>query len=701
MKNILKKIKKYFKRFKTKLSLVGIFVVMVSLLSQIIFPMGAQAAEPQFNIFTPYALTQTYNQDYYLLSAKNDTQATPWTTSLSANAGDLLTFYLYYHNGVIPSQAYNTTARVALSSGQSTSQNVIAYLWADNTTNATPSNPLTQSLPVNLSSSQTLQYVSGSARWYPNQTDWRSSAATAFPNSQSNDQLFGSGIKLGTIQGCWEYSGAIVFQARVGNQQQILGSSNLSIGKTVRNTTSGQGYYSDFINASGNDRLMWQLQIQNTGNANASNVFIYDTLPSYMSYISGSTRVDGGYVSDGITSGGINVGSLSSGVTRTITFETYVNSSSYSNQTLTNYAYVRADGISERNDTAVVYLGGGGPSSGYLNISKTVRNLTTNQTSLSVSANANQGDKVLFLIQVNTPVNAQALTNVRVWDSLPAGLTYVNGSTRIDNGYTNDGLVTGGINIGTLYANQSRSINFEATVSNNYSNSTLINYAYTSADGIPQNSSFAQVVLSQGTATASNLSKRVENLTSPNGTNTDNTASVGDTLRYTISYVNNSGTTLTNAQILDVLPSYTTYYNIDGNGSYGSATNMITWNFASVPSGSTISVSYQIRVQNVPSDNYLIANTAALRADNLSLINSNEARTIVNATVQPTIIVPAVKGVSIAAVTGGDNMARNLAVSLMVSLWCIFFLYLIMENKEFWQSSKVKWAIFKIKMKER
>ena len=834
----IKFLEKINSRYFKKASFSALAILTLSL-GQFFVITPAQAADPQFNTFTPYVHTQTYNRDYYLLDAKNDTQGTTWGFPVSANAGDLLTFYVYYHNSTNNSTAANTTVRVAMPSGQSTSQSVVASLWADNATNATAANPFTQSLPVNINSSQTLQYVSGSAKWFPNQADWRTAAPTAFPNGQSGDQLFSSGINFGNVQGCWEFSSAIVFQARVGNtsanapdlsvtkmvRNQTAGQSNfssnvnaanndrlnfqiriantgntnlnnvivrdnawpsqlsyvagssqnngaamadgiingdvnigsiaqgatrtitfdalvnyssgsslnvtntayaradqvseksalasvylagtvsgtgsLTINKTVRNTTSGQGSYSDYVNAANNDRLMWQIQIQNTGNTTLNNVFSYDTLPGNISYISGSSRVDGAYVSDGVTAGGINLGSLATGATKTITFETYASASYASNQNLTNYAYARADQVSERSDSAVVSISGTGSSSGSLIISKSVRNLTSSQNSLSVSTSANPGDRVLFLIQVSTPVNSQTLTNVRVWDALPAGLTYISGSTRVDNGYTNDGLVTGGINLGTLYGNQNRSINFEATVNSNYNSATLINYAYAAADGIPQNSAFAQVVLNQTTPSlvSSNLYKRVENLTSPNGTNTDNTASVGDTLRYTISYTNNTGATLTNTQVLDVLPSYTTYYSVDGNGFYSNTTNMITWNFASIPPGSTVTTSYQAKIQNVPSNNYLIANTAALRADNLSLINSNETRTIVNATVIPPT--PAVKGVSVTAVTGGDNVARNLVISLMASLWGIFFLYLFLENQDLWRDARFRLAIWRIRVKEK
>jgi len=555
IKNLKNSLMEKIKNRRFKMASLSVFTILTLFLGQFFITASAQAADPQFNTFTPFVHTQTYNRDYYLLDAKNDTQGTSWGFPVSANAGDLLTFYFYYHNTTNNSEATNTTLRVAMPSGQSTSQNVVAYLWADNATNASAASPLSQSLPVNLTSSQTLDYVAGSAKWYPKQADWRTAAATAFPNSQSGERLFSSGINVGSVQGCWEYSSAVIFQARVGNT--TTGTGNLSINKTVRNVTDGQYSYSDSVNVKSNDYVMWQIQSQNTGNTTLNNVTVSDSLPSYMSYVSGTTLVDGSYQSNSITSGGLNLGSLSSGATKTITFQTQMNSSLSNSQTLTNYAYASADSVGQRSDTASVY--------------------------------SNQG-------------------------TVPVYTTF---------------------------------------------------------------------------------SKKVENLTSPNGSNTDDTASVGDTLRYTLTYTNNSGISLFNAQILDVLPSYTTYYSTDSNGYYNSTTNMITWNVGLVSPGSTVTVSHQVKVQNVPSTNYLIANTAAVKADNLSLINSNEVRTTVAA------IVPAVKGVSVAAVTGGDNVARSLAVSLMVSLWCIFFMYLIIENQEFWQKTKVKWAVFKIKMKER
>ena len=224
----------------------------------------------------------------------------------------------------------------------------------------------------------------------------------------------------------------------------------------------------------------------------------------------------------------------------------------------------------------------------------------------------------------------------------------------------------------------------------------MTNYAYVSADSVGQRSAFAQVVTSVSpviVAPSSGLSKQVENLTSPNGTPTDNTASAGHRLRYTLSYYNNSGTNLVNARFVDTLPSYTSFISADSAGSYNSGTNQIIWNFASLPNGATATVSYEVAVMNVPYGGFVITNTAAVAADNLSVINSNEVRTTVGA----------VLGAAVAAVTGGDDLARNIAVSLMAALWGIFFIWLYNEYaaKVDWQKLKFKYAIWKIRIKER
>jgi len=115
----------------------------------------------------------------------------------------------------------------------------------------------------------------------------------------------------------------------------------------------------------------------------------------------------------------------------------------------------------------------------------------------------------------------------------------------------------------------------------------------------------------------------------------------------------------------------------------------------SLSPGASANVSYQVRVINVPTSNYVIANSAAIKADSFSFISSNEVRT--------TVIIPVVKGASVVAVTGSNDLPRNIAVSLMVALWGIFFIYLFVENS--WMINlgnlKFKYAVWKIRKREK
>jgi len=357
-------IKKYFKKIKAKILAVGIFALVATLLGQSIFPIIAQAANPQFNIFTPYVHTQTYNRDYYLLDVKNDTKGTSWGFPASADAGDTLTFYLYYHNGVNGSVASNTTAKVVLPSNYATSQNVTASLWADNASNATVLSPLAQSVPITLSSLQKLEYVAGSAKWYPNQSNWTTANAVPFPSSQSGDELFSSGVNIGSINGCWEFSGAIVFQAKVSNLQH---TTTLTINKKMKNITNNDLSFADSINAEPRQRVGVQITVANTGSGllDATNIMVKDQLPDRLLYLPSTTTINGvATTSDAVaTSSWLNIGRLSPGQSKIIYFETEVARESLFVRgvtNLTNTAILTADSVSAIQDDAeliVTYTG--------------------------------------------------------------------------------------------------------------------------------------------------------------------------------------------------------------------------------------------------------------------------------------------------------------------------------------------------------
>jgi uncharacterized repeat protein (TIGR01451 family) len=705
MNNIISKLNILDLRFqanrKTIVSLVAFILIAGTLLS-VALPFNVFAQAPRFNIFTPYTHTQAYNRDYYLLDMRNETKNTSWNDPISADAGDVLMFSVYYHNGVNYTTANNTRMRVSIPSTTGTQIVSTAYLWADNAENATASNPLTETGTVNLSSSQKLEYITGSAKWYPNQADWRYNSPTAFPSGQSGDEIVGSGVNIGNIEGCWEFSGYVNFRVRVasgGTQNQ-----DIAIEKTVRNLSEGQNYWSESINARPNQRVAFQIILRATGNASANNVYLRDALPDRTSYSSGSTKIDGSSANDNITSSsGLYIGSISAGSSKTITIEATIHSdSSFSSGStyLTNYAYVWADNISQKNDTAQIIVNRDGPTTTYpdLLIYKTVRNISRGEYNWQETTNANSGDKVAFSLRVESIGNSPAY-NVIISDTLPSGLSYVSGSARVEGSYSSDGITSGGINIGSLNQYQSKTITFEANVNSDsylsYGQNTLTNYGYVRADNISQRSDTAQVVVNRQTTptqTTWTLRKTVYNSTNPNGTDTDNNAKPGDTLRYTFTYYNSGNTTINNARIIDTLPSNVSFINTENNGSFDSANRQIIWNVGSINAdgGRSGSVSYNVRVDNI-SGSATITNSGSARSDNAGEITSNEVRTYVSQQPAPT---PAPV---VYATTGSDDFSGTGALAAGITALAIFALYLIRKNFAWFTNLRLNATLWQLK----
>lgn len=680
-----------------QISLISFLTIL--LIGQFALPVFA-VDQPRFNIFTPYVHTQTYGHDYYLLDLRNETKGTDWNDPISADPGDIVMMSVYYHNAVNNTTAHNTKLRVALASGQSTSLVSTAYLWADNAENATYANPFTETGTINVSSSQRLEYISGSAKWYPDQKDWRVDSPTPFPFGQTGDEIIGSGVNIGDIIGCWEFSGYVNFKVRITSTAPT--NPDLNIYKTVRNISRGESDFRESTDARPDDQVAFQLRIESVTNAEVRNVNVSDALPYNLSYISGSTRIDGNSTSDGITSGGINIGSLAGRQTKSITFEVRVAQESYFSyglNTLTNYGYVRGDNISQRSDTAQVLVRRETQPTGDLSIYKTARNITRGESSWSKVITAKPGEQVAFSLRIESISNS-TIYNIIVSDALPYQLSYISGSTRIDGSYTSDGITRGGINLGSFYARQVKTITFEATIASEtsfvFGTNVLTNYGYVRADNISQRNDTAQVNVEragQDNRPNINFRKTVQNLTSPNGTDTYNTASAGHILKYTLIYQNVGNLALTNVSITDDLPSYVDFVSADSGGSYDSSSRRITWNIGSIIADGSRSgsVSYQVKVQNVTNP-ITISNTALITTNEIPNTTSNEVRTDVGV----------VQGKVITVVTGADNNLFQKAItSLAISLMALVAIYLVMQNLGYFTELRLKFNVLGIRLKSK
>jgi len=117
----------------------------------------------------------------------------------------------------------------------------------------------------------------------------------------------------------------------------------LAVEKTARNMTRGDQNWSTYVAASSSEIILFRIRITSTSNVTLQNVMVKDTLPPQMLY-QGNLKIDDISDSRDISVQEINIGSLSPGQTKTITFLAKVGS-------WENFNY----GLNEIINTVLVY----------------------------------------------------------------------------------------------------------------------------------------------------------------------------------------------------------------------------------------------------------------------------------------------------------------------------------------------------------
>jgi hypothetical protein len=166
---------------------------------------------------------------------------------------------------------------------------------------------------------------------------------------------------------------------------------------------------------------------------------------------------------------------------------------------------VNSYGIATDAKTVIVnqqptYYGG---STGNVQVTKSVRNVTLNHVNFMQMDEAHGLDMLEFEIRVrnndyNTNYNYnynQYNQNVMLRDILPQELLYVSGSTSLDGFTAPDGITQGGISLGTMNPGQEKVLRFRTTVFFGATPRTITNQAVaTSGSGLSQ-SGFANVTI--------------------------------------------------------------------------------------------------------------------------------------------------------------------------------------------------------------
>lgn len=324
--------------------------------------------------------------------------------------------------------------------------------------------------------------------------------------------------------------------------------------------------------------------------------------------------------------------------------------------------------------------------------------MTRGNSNESKSINAQIGDSLEFIIRINN-YSSDYANNVRVYNNLPIGLRYQNGSTYVDGRYNNDGIADGGLYLGNLNPGSTVIVRFRATVSNqyafNYNSYTLNSTARATSDNTPGNSSNATVSVSPNNYqdvynNQISLQKFGKNITKGE-TNEQSAVNAlpSDTLEFVIKVRSLSNSYIYNVVVTDPLPSGIYYTN-----NSTSINNIITSdgitnsgiNIGSLSPNQEVIIRFNARVGSVnefSSGTTSLTNIARVRADNTAETSTQLYIYVSNGTVA---------GASISKVAGvATGTTGSLVMSLLLS-GLITFLYMnyaqtgIFKQKEAWKA---------------
>lgn len=321
------------------------------------YTMAHPADHITFNSITDNSEVGDERQFVAIKDASN-TAGGGWQKSIAAESGHEYLVRVYVHNNAASNLnlvATNTRVTAALSTATGTSVPITGYVSADNAT------PKQVYADVNLTSAQNfnIAYIPGSAMIYNNATG---SGGRAVSDSIVNGggALVGYSANDGNLPGCMQYASYVTFKIK----PQFAQTANFTMSKEV--SKHGANTWSKSYAAQPGETVDYLVQYKNTGTTQQDNVMISDKLPAGMTYVAGSSVLgnskypSGIKTNDGITAGGINVGSYATGANAWVIFSAKVAAKDKlpcGPQTLVNTATVETD-YGNKSDTANVTTNG-------------------------------------------------------------------------------------------------------------------------------------------------------------------------------------------------------------------------------------------------------------------------------------------------------------------------------------------------------
>ncbi|HFK1747380.1 TPA: cell surface protein [Bacillus cereus] len=432
-----------------------------------------------------------------------------------------------------------------------------------------------------------------------------------------------AGISLGTINN--GASRTVTFQATVvslPSQNPISNTANITFqytpiaGGTTFNglaTSNSAGTQINLADINGTksvnklftdigETLTYSIALANIGNIAATNVIYTDPIPSGTTFISGSVTVNGVTQAGANPANGISIGSIAANSTTTISFQVLVPSIPQTNPILnsgtTTYQYIpvpNQPAVSGTDKTNIV--------------STQVNNATVTMTKAVDKNFADIGDTLTYTVSFTATGNTNA-NNVIFTDVIPTGTTFVLNSLTIDGTTQVGANPANGVNIGSIPSGTTKNVAFQVVVntipaSNVVSNGSSASYQYTVN---PSQSPVTKNISSNLVSTQINNA----NVTLTKSTNKQ-FATIGETISYTILITNSGNTAANNVQLTDPLPNGTilTPGTVTLNGVLQNVDSLVALPIGTIPGGATFTLSFQVTVINITTQNPIINNAFA------------------------------------------------------------------------------------------
>lgn len=398
----------------------------------------------------------------------------------------------------------------------------------------------------------------------------------------------------------------------------------IPVAKIDLNKTSDKAY------AGISEIITYSFTATNKGNSTAVNILFTDIIQSEASFIDGSVIVNGVSKSNYNPEVGFSLGTMYIGQVVTIEFKVRVNNLPNPN-IVKNNATISYRYYVNPAEQAIT------KTSNSNTVTTVISNYSANLTKSVNKAYATIGDELDYTI-IATNTGTISLSNVNFIDTLPNGLTFVNGSVVLDGvskpnfnpntGFLINDVLPGG-NVVVMFKAKVTSL----PTSSQINNSANISFKYQ----LSPNSPYIDGSLTSNTVTTNIKKATVTNTKSVNKMY----ATLDDTLTYTSVIANTGNVTIENTMFIDNIVSdlnfVTGSVKIDGI-SYPSYNPKIGFDLGSIDVNSIKTITFDVTVKSIPIDK-IITNISNLdyqyKIDPstpyvLSNITSNTVTTIIN-----------------------------------------------------------------------